>query len=180
MGIFWRTVGVSSNFCTGLGSDQGHTGQKQSTKPLPRSGGLLLASAVCTVQAPPQGSPQASRLLSVVLWAGCSWVRCLRGVWRRRIVHSGGATARTLCVICEYHVRVTTLEDFQASVQLLPQLRFKPLPLGNLWTRSKGLDHWTTSGALYFRDRGRALLHNLSFLTKNIFRTYFVHFVPIQ
>ena len=36
----WSTVGVCSNFCTGLGSNRGHTGQKQSTWPLPRSGGL--------------------------------------------------------------------------------------------------------------------------------------------
>ena len=51
------------------------------------------------------------------------------------------------------------LEDFQALLQLLPQLRFKPSLLGNLCTGSKGLDHWTLSGALYFWDRGRALLH---------------------
>ena len=44
-------------------------------------------------------------------------------------------------------------------LHLLPQPRFERLPLGNLCTRSKGLDHWTTSGALYFRDQGRALLH---------------------
>ena len=65
------------------------------------------------------------------------------------------------CVMCEYHVVVTTLGDFQMSLQLLPQPGFEPSPLGNLCTRSKGLDHWTTSGALHFRDRGRAFLHNI-------------------
>ena len=31
----WRTVSVGSNFCTGLGSNRGRTGQNQSTYPLP-------------------------------------------------------------------------------------------------------------------------------------------------
>ena len=33
---------------------------------------------------------------------------------------------------------------------LLPRPRFKPSSLGNLYTRSKSLNHWTISGALYF------------------------------
>ena len=38
---------------------------------------------------------------------------CLRRVWRRRIEYSGGAAAwtQTLCVMCEYYIGVTTLED---------------------------------------------------------------------
>ena len=96
------------------------------------------------VQTPPQGSPQASSLLSVVLWAGCSWVRCLCGVWRRRIVHSGGVAAptQTLCVICEFHVDITTLEvcrnDYTSLVceQLLQQPWIEPRPH---WPEAKHL-----------------------------------------
>ena len=49
-----------------------------------------------------QASPKASRLLSLLLWSCCSWVRCLRGVLRRRIEHGEGATAQTWtpCVWC--------------------------------------------------------------------------------
>ena len=46
---------------------------------------------------------------------------------------------------------VKILEDFQMSLQLLPRPRFEPSPLENL----------CTSGTLYFRDRGRALLHKM-------------------
>ena len=40
-------------------------------------------------------------------------MKCLRRVWRRRIEYSGGAAAwtQTLCVMCEYYIGVTTLED---------------------------------------------------------------------
>ena len=106
--IFWRTV-LASALTSAPAWDW--TGA-----PLARSKALshypVVAAYFCGVQAPPQGSPPAWRLLSVVLWAGCSRVRCWRGVWRRRIVHSGGAAARTrtLLVICEYHIKVTTLE----------------------------------------------------------------------
>ena len=54
--LFWRTLGVGSTFCTGLESNQGCTGLKQSSLPLPCSGGLLQASAVCRLlhRAPPK------------------------------------------------------------------------------------------------------------------------------
>ena len=95
--------------------------------------GIALGPHWRGVQTPPQGSPQASSLLCVVLWAGCSWVRCLCGVWRRRIVHSGGVAAptQTLCVICEFHVDITT-----SILQLLQQPWIEPRPH---WPEAKHL-----------------------------------------
>ena len=49
-------------------------------------------------------------------------------------------------------------KTFRCCSNFCHQPDFKPSPLGNLCTGSKGLDHWTTSDALCFQDWGRALL----------------------
>ena len=68
---------------------------------------------MCGVQATPQGYPQTSRCLSVVLVSEMLKRSVEEEDCTMYSVHSGGAFAWTwtLCVICEYHVGVTTLED---------------------------------------------------------------------
>ena len=67
-------------------------------------------------------------------------------------------SSRVLQGKTETFAGVGVLEQDTFAV-LLPRMRFEPWPLGNLCTESKGLDHWTTSGVLYFWDRDRAFLH---------------------
>ena len=98
-----------------------------------------------------------------------------RGVWRRaeREMHVAArisASAPARCVTASYR-NPCNMRDLWisrrghhfggllGSLQLLPRPGFEPSPLGDLCTGSKGLDHWTTSGVLCFRDRGRAFLH---------------------
>ena len=102
------------------------------------------------MQAPPQGSPQASRLLSVVLWAGCLWVRCLRRVWKRRIEHGGGAAAqtRTPCVWCG-------ISHWGHHFRGLSDVTLISGPAGNqtgaTLARSKALNHYPMVAAYFWK-----------------------------